>query len=400
MTQPSLAHVNPGDRITADFINELVDAILAIQQELASLGPPSTGNAPVITALLPPDQVPIGAELDVIGRNFGVPANQNVVSLDGVAVTGLLPGSTDTVLKLAVPPISGVPKDAELTVQTATGTALRSVHVVPALTPIPQGHPIISNVTPSLGQIAAGNTYTLVFELDASGVSMTETYGVQASLSNATPATIPASAWTTKLVGTSGSAVTIVPGTPVTLGVQVTVPPGAAGADLSLVLTSFHNDPASSAASTPVPLRVGAAPPQSDSRIHLSIGPIGAAAPFRAAQINGAAGLEVHYPAAGAGGGTLAQVPIRVSYDVAATIQYSITIENPDATLWSAGAANPNNFAYNAGDNAIVHFPLTLLATGPKNETRFLTFTANRTDADAIGQISNFLRFPITGFSA
>src|ERR1044072_698637 len=123
MSPPSLAHVNPGDRITAAFINALVDEIFHLQAQIDAIDIPDTGTAPFITALEPPDEVSVGGELDVIGRNFGVPATQNVVTLDGTPVTGVLHGPTSTLLKRAVPGGGGLPNDAELAIQTVGGTA-------------------------------------------------------------------------------------------------------------------------------------------------------------------------------------------------------------------------------------------------------------------------------------
>ncbi len=398
MTQTQLVHVNPGDRITADYINSLVDEINSLQQQVDAIGTTTIGNAPVIIGLQPSDQVAVGAELDVIGRNFGVPAIQNEVTLDGTAVTGFLPGCSDTLLKLAVPEIAGVPKDAQLVVQTSVGSATHTVRVV-AATQIPEGQPTITNATAALGTITTGSTYTFSFLVDASTVSITETYTIAVTYANTAPASVPASAWTTgtTLIGASNQQVTVTPGTPVTIGVQVTVPANATAADLTFALTSVHNPAGSSATPTAVPIRVGQAPPQSDARIHLSIGAIGPAFPFKEVPINGVQGIEVKFPTA-AGSGTLAQVPIDVSYDVAGTIAYTVSIENPDTTIWTVGAATPNPFQYAAGGSGQVHFPLTLLATTGGTEGRFLNFVATRQDNDGIGQISNFLRFPIQGF--
>jgi hypothetical protein len=339
--------------------------------------------------------VSVGGELDVIGHNFGVPATQNVVTLDGTPVTGLLQGSTSTLLKLAVPGIAGLPKDAELSVQTANGTARRTIHVVPAVV-LPEGRPVLSNVSGSPGTIETGHQYTFSFRIDAGSVSIGETYNVGLSYANALPATVPASAWSaaSTLIGVSENRVTVTPQSPVTVGVQVVVPANATAADLVLRLTSVHNDPASTAVPLTMPIRVGQAP-QSDPRIHTpAFGQIGQAAPFRVAA-DGA--LEVRY-AAGAGG-TNASVPINLGFDVAGTYHYDVAMESPDANLWTLGAIAPNDLPQPAGSTPQVRLALTLKASGPSNEARFVTLTVKRTDTDSIGQISNFLRFQVRGFS-
>src|SRR3954469_18492818 len=281
MSPPSLAHVNPGDRITAPFMNALVDEIISLQEQIDALGTSiPTGPEPVITALEPATEVSVGAELDVIGRNFGVPAQQNIVTLDGTPVTGFLPGSTSTLLKFAVPGIAGLPKQAELVVQTE-GTARRSIRVVPAGV-LPEGRPTLSDVSGSLGTIEAGHQYTLSFRIDAGGVSIPETYRVEVSYENTQPASVPASAWTgaTALIGVGDGQVTVAPATPVTVGAQVTVPAGAASADMRVRVISVHNDPASSAIPLVVPIVVGEVI-QTDPRVHTpAIGSIGPAAPF------------------------------------------------------------------------------------------------------------------------
>jgi hypothetical protein len=293
-----------------------------------------------------------------------------------------------------------VPKDAQLSIQTTNGSASRAVHVVAAVQ-IPEGHPAINNVTGAIGTINAGGTYTFTFQVDASAVSIQETYNIQVSYANATPAAVPASAWqaATTLIGVSNGQVTVTPGTPVSVGVQVVVPTGATSVNLGIRAVSVHNDPASSVSATPVAIQVGQAPPPSDPRIHLAIGQIGLAAPFKQVQIDGLAGIEVQYQAAGVAGGRTVQIPIDVSYDVASTVHYDVSLDAPDATLWTLGAVTPNDTAYTAGSPQQVHVALTLLASGPSNETKFLTFVATRRDSDPIGPISNYLRFPITGYT-
>lgn len=395
MSPPSLAHVNPGDRITAAFVNALVDEINSLQEQVDAIDIPDTGDAPVITSLDPPGEVSVGAELDVIGRNFGVPATQNVVTLDGTPVTGLLQGSTSTLLKLAVPGIGGLPKDAELAIQTTRGTARRTLHVVPAVV-VPEGRPVLSNVSGSPGTIVAGQQYTFSFRIDAGSVSIPETYNVGISYENTAPATVPPTAWVaaSSMIGVADSQVTVMPQSPVTVGVQVVVPANATAADLVLRVTSVHNDPASTAVPLSVPIRVGQAQ-QSDPRIHTpAFGQIGQAAPFRVAP-DGA--LEVRYAASA--GGTNASVPINLGFDVAGTYHHDVTIENPDPNLWTLGAITPNDLPQAAGSTPQVRLALTLKATGPSNEARFITFTVKRTDNDSVGQISNFLRFRVRGFS-
>ena len=397
MSTSSLAHVNPGDRITADFINALVDEITSLQDQIDALGAAQPGDAPVITALQPSDQVAVGAELDVIGRNFAVPATQNVVTLDGTPVTGLLPGSTATALKLAAPGIAGLPKDAQLSVQTAFGTARRTIHVVPAVV-VPEGRPTLSNTSGSLGTINAGSQYTFSVRIDASSVSIPETYAVAVSYSNTQPAAVPPSAWSalTTLIGVTDGQVTVAPSSPITIGIQLVVPAGVTTADMTVTVKSVHNDPASSAVPLSVPIRVGQAQ-QSDGRIHTPvIGSVGPAAPFRLATTDGA--LEVKYPSAGTG--TSALVPINLGFDVAGTYHIDVSIENANPALWTLGAVTPNDLHYDAGSTPQVVLGLTLLATAPTNEARFVNFVVKRTDNDSVGQISNFLRFQIRGFAS
>jgi hypothetical protein len=394
MTPSNLAHVNPGDRITAAFMNALVDEINSLQEQVDALGTVDTGSGPVITALQPAGEVAVGGELDVIGRNFGVPATQNVVTLDGTPVTGFLPGCTATLLRLAVPGIAGLPKDAELAVQTTAGTARRSIHVVAAVV-LPEGRPTLSNTSGSLGTISAGGQYTFSFRIDATSVSIPERYRVDVAYDNALPASVPASAWSaaTALIGVAGGEVTVAPGTPVTVGVQVVIPAGADSADMRVTVTSVHNDPGSSAVPLSIPIVVGEAQ-ESDPRIHTpAIGAIGGAAPFHVAA-DGA--LEVRYAASSAG--TVAQVPVDLGFDVGGTYHYDVSLESSAAGVWTLGAVKPNDLHFDAGATPQVHFPLTLLATGPSNEARFLRFVVTRTDTDSVGQISNFLRLQIRGF--
>src|SRR4051794_24689959 len=362
MSPPSLAHVNPGDRITAAFMNALVDEVNSLQEQIDALGTSiPTGPDPVITALEPGTAVSVGAELDVIGRNFGVPAQQNIVTLDGTPVTGFLPGCTSTLLKFAVPGIGGLPKQAELVVRTTEGTARRSLRVVPAVV-LPEGRPTLSDVSGSLGTIEAGHQYTFSFRVDAGGVSIPETYRVEVSYENTQPASVPASAWTgaTALIGVGDGQVTVAPATPVTVGAQVTIPAGAASADMRVRVVSVHNDPGSSAIPLTVPIVVGEVI-QTNPRVHTpAIGNIGPAAPFH---LTADGALEVRYASGAAG--TTALVPVNLGFDVAGTYHCDVSIDNADASLWTLGAVTPNDAHFDAGSTPQVQFRLTLLATGP-----------------------------------
>ncbi|WP_437576630.1 hypothetical protein [Sorangium sp. So ce887] len=124
MTQ-NVNKVRPGDRITADYVNNLVDTIAALDARLQRLeaGATTTVPRPVILATSPADQIQAGAPIQVIGQNFS--PGTDLVTFAGFSIDHLDPGSGPSLLFFTTPTITfaGPPKDVFVTVRNQAGTA-------------------------------------------------------------------------------------------------------------------------------------------------------------------------------------------------------------------------------------------------------------------------------------
>src|SRR4051812_9970485 len=127
-------HVQPGDLITSDFMNSLLDSIDALDARVSKLETakplPETGaGRPVLTSLIPANDLEVGDLLTLIGQNFTPLSTVRIhFSEQSFDDSVLLLGSSDTVLRLPVPLLSGLPKEAQITVSTSEGTSANALH--------------------------------------------------------------------------------------------------------------------------------------------------------------------------------------------------------------------------------------------------------------------------------
>ncbi len=387
--------VNPGDLITAGYVNSIVDALDSLQAQIDALGVTSVpANTPVIDTVDPSPDVPAGSTMTIHGHNFGVPAVLNTVTVDGIPLNDFQAGSTDTVINVGVPGnLSGVPGTKSLVVATAVGGASnsKSVHfVAPQIVLIGQAQ--LTNTSGQLGTITVGSALLFQFQIDATALNEAEQFLVQTTYSNAQGAA--ASAWDdgTSYVGTSGTdhRVTVSPLAPVTVGVRVVVPTGATSVEMSVQAVSVHNDPASSSVPQTIPMTVGEAPPAADPSISLTLG-----TNLRSTVHPNTAGdgLDIKY-------GSTAVITIDAVMGHAGDYMLAGAIENEDGSVWQI-LDLPQTPHFGDGEGESIQFRLKLLpASAPvgPSVTRFFQLTATRQNDDALLGISNFIRFPIGGF--
>jgi len=151
-----IARVKPGDLITADFINGLIDIISDLQARVGDLenGLGQSQNVQ-ITAFDPPPPPQgagqaLGQVMRIYGVNFAFPSANNTVKLQnfGVPSGGLAvvqtfrPGSSPTQLEFVIPTnIAGIAAggtDVTITVSNSNGSAHTTYRLKPAL---PQNSP-------------------------------------------------------------------------------------------------------------------------------------------------------------------------------------------------------------------------------------------------------------------
>src|SRR5574341_676074 len=167
MTQ-KLNHVQPGDLITADLMNSVLDALENLDARISSQA--STGNAVVITNLIPPPPLQAGQDLQIQGANFGFSTGSTVLKFDDMQVNAFKMGSSNTALFVNVPYLTnlGTGRDVILSISNGTTTAVRAVRVVPmqqpqqgnvdilwndAVTPNPNPNPIVNGETATIAYV-------------------------------------------------------------------------------------------------------------------------------------------------------------------------------------------------------------------------------------------------------
>ncbi len=149
--------VRPGDVITADLINRIIQKIQELEQKVGTGGGGTTTQ--VITGVTPPTEQEIGAVLTISG-NFDTPLNGNTVTIDSIVVpvASFLGGSGANSISFLVPsniviPTGTTKKPVTIRVQTTTkGVGERQGYLIRPATvtgvPTPQPTVIVDLETP------------------------------------------------------------------------------------------------------------------------------------------------------------------------------------------------------------------------------------------------------------
>jgi hypothetical protein len=392
--------VNPGDLITASSWNLVVDSLISLQSQIDALGTTGpTPLAPVITSVDPSPDVPTNTTMTIHGSNFAVPASLNTVTVDGTVLNDFQSGSTNQVLVVGVPGnLSGVPGTKQLVVATASGgpSAPFSVHfVAPVITLA--GQVQVTNVSGDVGTITAGTPVLFQFHLDGTALNVPEQYRIVATYENATGG-VAAGAWdaATTYIGTTGSdhQVTVSPLSPVNVSISVVPPTGGTtpAVDLKVKAVSVHNDPESSSLPQTVHIAVGEAPPAADPSMTITLG-----TNLRSTvhPNSSGTGLDIRY-------GATAPITIDAVMGHHGSYEFVGAIDDPDdgTGVWQI-LDLPETIVFGDGQGQPIQFRLKLIPTSPPASpvARTFTLTATRKDDDAFLGISNFLSFPIGGFT-
>ncbi len=275
-----LNRVEPGDVITAEMWNLVVDAI----NDLLETG---QTNGIKVAALLPAgtatEPIRVAAPLQITGQGFGVALGQTSVAFEGqskivVPRDQFLPGSSDTRILLMVPPIPGLPQaGATMVLRVSNGIAsdVRTVFVMP----------IVINLTgdvfvnwradvapnPNPNPLQVNQQALFNFQLQT-GINMPATFDLSANIINATT-TIPAGlAASIEFLDESGSVISnkrIELGKNETRNIVVRIPqiPATfASQSFTLVVTATSGGVTNSESRS---LTVGAVVPQADPNIQV-----------------------------------------------------------------------------------------------------------------------------------
>lgn len=390
MATNPLQHVLPGDLITADWANGVVDELNSLAAQLAALGSPPQGQpaagAPVLTGRTPSGDVHVNDQLTLLGKNFS-PLSSARINIGGVVVTQFLAGSSDTQLRFSVPNVP--PGPVGITVSTPQGTSSNmlsanvlaavqpqggQVHIAPANDPqhppTPQAnHPLQLQWTVSSDTLAA------------------DTYAFRVDFADVQP---PDQTWTATLNTTQQ---TIQPGTPFTVVATVQVP-ASGSASVTLTATST-TDATRTRTSDPLPLAVGSTSPTSDPRIALSV--VDPQPDFDAHGNPSNATLirENGRPVILVAKSVDSFVQIQVHFaDTTATppVSYRFFAEVADTTHWTAGAASPATLVQTAlGGTTTVLYAFTNAATDASPNDTTLTVKAAKLASD--GTTDDYVSF-------
>lgn len=254
---PPIPKVAPGELITAQFMNRVINAWNDLDRRVGDL---EGSGTVVLTELSPVGSLRMASEVQVKGRNFGLPS-QVTVSFDGTGAY-LKPGSGDRLLVFDVPIIGGVGEAGvamTMEIRAAAGTATERVMVLPPLA-LPTGDIVVSVTMPSVAKIDADTTYAFACSVNVR-TSDNESFTMKAAAGTAQQAWVVAVTDQNKVPVSELFFPRSSVGTSKTIYLQVTIPAGVSGpARLSVVVTAKRNA-AFTGSSGDQGFTVGAAPP-------------------------------------------------------------------------------------------------------------------------------------------
>lgn len=395
--------VRPGELITAELMNQILGQLESLELRVAALEsqPPAAGEpepVPVISDWSP-KPVAVRQKLSVTGLNFPAAPGATSVDLDGNFVTHFISANA-TSMSFEVPPgIQQLPRDVPLTIRNGQRSATVKVRVTPEAI-IPRGTMFVNDVTPNLGLIEIGKTYTFVFELDSQTIP-SEQYQVEALFSDAVGAAT-AQAWkqntTLRLANNTAvpSEVTVGPESKVTVKAEVKIPTGAGSVNFALRAVSVHNPAELTKTSKLIGIKVGDTQATSDPRTTFTINTFGPLASARRTPIDGVEGVEVVY-------GKSELVKVTAHFTVDGTYEHTAEMEAADPNVWALTFTPKTTPEVNGGEE-VISFTLALKKTaadpgGGHSEKKFVVVRSKRVNTDGTGQFTSFTRFPVQGFT-
>jgi hypothetical protein len=164
--------VEPGDIITADFMNRVLDRIQKLEKKVKNLpdGGASSGQL-TIKSVLPSRELTVGQEAQLVGENFGRPSDNSVfISRMEADISAGKSGATRLVF--TVPPISGLPAggspETVRVVNQNTGVDDASVTIKPAESDVLTGSLTFTYTGPvRQTKLTPGDTFGFTFKLTA-----------------------------------------------------------------------------------------------------------------------------------------------------------------------------------------------------------------------------------------
>ncbi len=327
--------VQPGDLITADQWNSVLDALESLDSRIGA-GP---DRSVAITGLFPAGSRRVGEHLTVKGNNFAVPAILNEVTVDTVHISAFGFDYSDKQLSFDLPdvPDLGTGKTVVIKVSNTNGFDTASLTLLPALT-FPQGRlevlytvaPVVPVADPN---IRAG-TYTFTFSVTAF-VDREATYKLDPTISG--------SGWTAQLLKEDSdqprdtNLITIpgnIAGVRRDIRVQVTVPnqPNGSAGTLTLTVTDTSGGGKVTPGHADVPITIGNPPPTPETRVRVSLRSASAGAQI--------VGNKVQFARNTAGA-----IAFNILFNEASApgVPYGAAVELKSPTGWTKGGISPSS---------------------------------------------------------
>lgn len=397
MAVDDLQRVNPGDLITASFVNGLVDALAALEVRVEELenapaAPPAPApGAPVLERRQPTGEVTVGTLLTLIGQNFS-PLSQARVRFGGEEITSFALGSSSTRLAFQVPQLTGLPRTVSVTASTPQGTSNALSVPVAERPPVQGGEVFVDDLTGELGTIEAGQTYTLRWRV-RSETLLPVTYDFSIALSAVDPPeSLPG--WQGAITLNSEQE-QIGAASPFEVVATVTVPAGAGTATIALRAES--TDGQFGQTSAPVTLTVGEETELSDPRVQL--------VPIEPTPLDPETGdpnpvrrvAGVYEVAFGATGIVQVEIQLQPEEEQGGRYEFRSSLEDDGGGRWVAAAIAPAEILLDPGEETTVNFGLQNAGSpsSPPPATFFVVRAAKRNTADTADEYVSFTRIPI-----
>jgi len=394
--------VQPGDLITAQFVNSLLEDINTLQLRVAALEGGAGG--PVLVRIDPSNETSVGDLLTLVGSGFDIQPGKTTVLMSGVQISAFNLGSDSTRLMFQVPDsFTGLPKTVAVSVKVGDRSSTSLACLVNPMVPQQGGQVVIEPTTPTLGAIVIGNTYPISWQVDSQTL-LPATYRFSLLFTGLTGSSV--TAWRTGSPIVPAGDQQITRGQPITVTANVKVPTGASRATISLDVIStdglFHTT------SSPLDLVVGQAPAVSDPRVSFDPIAIGAAAQtVRKAQIMvdgvSLSGVQVKYGQTG-----VIPITIRLQADAehpgtptaAGDYTFAAVVETP-AGRWGTPVIAPLAApGVAAGSTRSLNITLQNTDAGTSTVPTFLKISAaHRPPGSAApADFTAFIRIPIQGY--
>jgi hypothetical protein len=375
MTAP-FTHVQPGDLITSDLFNQLLDAFNDLNARVIVLeGSASVGDVAILGLVPGTGIVRLGDQLTVVGYGFGLSIGACQAFIDNVQIGQFLAGSNDEQLIFMVPlavgtafPVPPTGRAGSLVVRGPRGQAKRDLTILPQQVAPPGGMGMrVAFLDSSPNPIAAGKPATIRFNV-TSMVSPAITVTPSVAFSGvANPAP-----WQATASFTQGDGTALTGGTFALKGGEVnhtialvlgTVPAGTDGATVNYVVNLTSSDAAPvTGASSVMSFTVGATAPQTNPNISVSLG---AALPATALQ----GSAIVLAP------GKAMTLQVLVTFTKAGNYLFDPPAVSTSATGWTATLTSGATSYTAATDSDPPQRVLYSVQTGPTTATGTLTLS-------------------------